>query len=499
MPTMKTPGVYIEEINAFPNSVVAVPTAIAAFVGYTERADENGKDWLMQPLRLTSFAEFTAIFGEAPKPEFRITNNPPDTPLPVAQFTSGGDMLYLSQTEPAFCLHAAIRHFFLNGGRNAYVVAVGHYDAGTIGADTLIAGITALEAEQEPTLLIVPESTRLSAADSARVHRAMLHWSGATQRNRFAILDIRNGHLPLSGVTAQPVDTFRADVSGAFLSHGAAYYPWLTTTLTDATAITFSHIANDSRDAFVSALKGSVTPLPAAAATALDAIGADATDAVPPADTDATLRATCPLYTDITAKAAQILNALPPGAAMAGIYTQVDTTRGVWKAPANVSVAAVAAPVVTVSHAEQQGLNVSTTGKSVNAIRSFAGTGTLVWGARTLDSNSVDWRYVSVRRTVSMIDESLRVAMGPYVFEPNTPKTWVNIRAMLENFLTTLWKQGAFQGTTPDQAFSVRIGLGETMTPADILDGMLRVDVMLAPTRPAEFIVISLTQQMQKA
>ena len=122
------------------------------------------------------------------------------------------------------------------------------------------------------------------------------------------------------------------------------------------------------------------------------------------------------------------LNVLPPAAAMAGIYTMVDNARGVWKAPANVAVAMVNSPAVNITYEQQESMNVDAMErKSVNAIRVFPGQGTLVWGARTLDGNSQDWRYINVRRTMIMMEQSLKLAFRAYVFEPNDANTWITV------------------------------------------------------------------------
>lgn len=160
---------------------------------------------------------------------------------------------------------------------------------------------------------------------------------------------------------------------------------------------------------------------------------------------------------------------LPPSSTVAGIYARVDADRGVWKAPANVGVSYVIKPSVQVSHDDQKDLNVDTTaGKSVNAIRAFVGKGNLVWGARTLAGNDNEWRYVSVRRFFIMAEESIKKATEQFVFEPNDKNTWVRVKAMIDNFLTAQWKAGALAGPTPDKAFYVSVGLGETMTAQDI-------------------------------
>jgi phage tail sheath protein FI len=127
------------------------------------------------------------------------------------------------------------------------------------------------------------------------------------------------------------------------------------------------------------------------------------------------------------------------------------------------------------------------------------GEGVLVWGARTLNGNSLDWRYINVRRTMIMLEESCRLAAKAMVFEPNVSSTWVTIKSMIENFLTSVWKRGGLAGAVPADAFSVHVGLGETMTPEDILEGILRVTVLVAVSRPAEFIEITFQQQMQKS
>ena len=190
---------------------------------------------------------------------------------------------------------------------------------------------------------------------------------------------------------------------------------------------------------------------------------------------------------------------LPPSSTMAGIYAKVDSSRGVWKAPANVSVSYVIEPTVNVSHEDQQNLNVDVVaGKSINAIRSFVGKGTLVWGARTLAGNDAEWRYVPVRRFFNMAEESIKKATEQFVFEPNDKNTWVRVKAMIDNFLTLQWRAGALAGPTPDKAFYVSVGLGETMTAQDILEGNMIIEIGMAVVRPAEFIILKFSHKMQE-
>ncbi|WP_186757796.1 phage tail sheath C-terminal domain-containing protein [Echinicola salinicaeni] len=191
---------------------------------------------------------------------------------------------------------------------------------------------------------------------------------------------------------------------------------------------------------------------------------------------------------------------LPPSATMAGVYARVDSNRGVWKAPANVSLNNVIGVTELIDNKEQENLNVdAVAGKSINIIRPFTGKGIMVWGARTLAGNDNEWRYVPVRRFFNMAEESIKKATEQFVFEPNDGNTWVRVRAMIENFLTLQWRAGALAGAKPEHAFYVRVGLGQTMTSQDILAGKMNVEIGMAVVRPAEFIVLKFSHKMQES
>lgn len=194
------------------------------------------------------------------------------------------------------------------------------------------------------------------------------------------------------------------------------------------------------------------------------------------------------------------LTEMPPSGAIVGVYAATDRGRGVWKAPANVSLASTAGVRTIVSNEKQENMNVDTTaGKSINAIRPFTGKGILVWGARTLAGNDNEWRYVPVRRLYLMVEESIKKATEFVVFEPNDANTWVRVKGMVTNYLTELWKQGALAGAKPDAAFFVNVGLGETMTPQDILEGRMIVEIGMAAVRPAEFIILRFYHKLQES
>jgi uncharacterized protein len=529
MAQYKTPGVYVVEQNAFPNSVVEVATAVPAFIGYTESADNKGTSLANKPWRITSMAEFIAYFGGAPKTKFSIAEllqpatsdggGAPAEPAASAATGAGGatpaqnvgpadftatdaqNVLHkyvLNRSSTPYILYYSMLLFFQNGGGPCYIVSVGNY-GDALDADKITAGIDSLLKEQEPTLVLAPDAVNLSAQDCASVQTAVLSHCGYKTRNRFALLDVYNGDRDRQDPAGDCINDFRGTVGTNFLNYGAAYYPWLNTSIVKEKDLDFTAVANG--DVLIALLQRELSSILKTDEfnTISNAIKASENPATDIQTAHKTLMAVSSLYPQILLTIQKKLNLLPPAAGMAGVYTMVDNTRGVWKAPANVSLSGVVSPAVSISNDDQEDLNVPTQGKSINAVRAFIGQGVLVWGARTLDGNSLDWRYVSVRRTMIMIEESLKQACKAYVFEPNTANTWVTIKSMVRNFLTSVWKRGGLAGASADDAFSVFVGLGETMTADDILEGLLKVSVLVAVSRPAEFIEITFEQQMQKS
>lgn len=272
---------------------------------------------------------------------------------------------------------------------------------------------------------------------------------------------------------------------------------------TDYAPLTFAAPTTDKNDVFTAtstasnaapyfkALLGKITALVNNFYTELEAVRDNRTE---------TLLEVDKVYKAIVSAIGQQGVVLPPSGAVVGRYAAVDNERGVWKAPANVSITAVKGPTVNITHEDQESLNVDTeAGKSVNAIRAFTGKGTLIWGARTLAGNDNEWRYVPVRRFFNMVEESVKKATAQFVFEPNDANTWVKIRAMIENFLSLQWRAGALAGAKPDEAYYVRVGLGQTMTAQDILNGYMHVEIGMAVVRPAEFIILKFSHKMQES
>ncbi|GAB3573282.1 phage tail sheath family protein [Hymenobacter daeguensis] len=474
----KTPGVYIEEIPKFPPSVAPVETAIPAFIGYTEQAKEfMAGDLTLKPTRISSLVEYSRLFG-GPQPETGI-----DVSIVEKQDTSGAvTSLSTSATlteanRSKHIMYYALQMFFANGGGPCYIVSVGGYKAlgGALVESELEDGLDTLQKVDEPTLLVFPEAQFLGAiADFKTLHDLALAQCQLL-KDRFVIMDVHGDDVSLDDPTANllsAIGNFRDDGIGTNnLKYGAAYAPNLETVLdfaVDETAIDVSYTLNTN----------------------------------PPAAAKLNTLATTDNRKYELARAAirDMACKLPPSSTIAGIYAAVDNSRGVWKAPANVSVTAVVRPTIDFTNAEQDVMNVdATAGKSVNAIRPFTGKGTLVWGARTLAGNDNEWRYVSVRRLFIFVEESVKKATEQFVFEPNDANTWVRVQAMIENFLNTLWRQGALQGIKPEHAFYVAVGLGKTMTALDILEGRMLVEIGMAAVRPAEFIVLKFSHKMAES
>lgn len=497
MGAMKTPGVYIVEKNAFPNSAVEVATAVPAFIGYTEMAINGSVSLLNKPFRITSMAEFHAYFGGAPIPLFTM---PEVAAGEEPAIVCGEKKVMVKRTSVPFTLYYQMLMFFGNGGGPCYIVSVGDYKAEEIDADTLKAGVETLLKEQEPTMVLCPEAIGLKDKELCySVQTAMLSHCGYKMRNRVAILDIFDGYKDRKDPAGDVVGEFREKIGSSFLDFGAAYYPWLNTSIVQDRDLSFK---NFDPETFKALLEEELKKQPEARQPLIqeqiDKLGTEM-DAIASDTLNKTLMQISPVYNGILKEARRILNLLAPSASMAGLYTMVDNTRGVWKAPANVSVNSVISPAVNITNDEQEDLNVPLSGKAINAIRVFVGEGIKVWGARTLDGNSLDWRYINVRRTMIMLEESIKNASRTYVFDPNVAATWINLKSMIQNFLTGIWKRGGLAGASPEDAYSVHVGLGDTMTPEDILEGILRVTVLVAIVRPAEFIEITFQQQMQKS
>lgn len=475
---LKTPGVYIEEVPKFPPSVAQVETAIPAFIGYTEKAkDVKDDDLHLKPTRIVSLLEYETYFGYAQQEtaiEVTITED----------VDTGGNILSLA-TEAVFGaggqskhnMYYAMQLYFGNGGGPCYIISVNTYLAlGTAASNVdLKAGLDALAPVDEPTLIVFPEGQMIAASANYYTLQNDSLAQCELLKDRFALIDVYDN---TSTSTNTNIAAFRTGIGANNLKYGAAYYPNLITTLTyryDTADVNITHNKSTNGGA--------------AAAGPFDGLTLD----------NASFSGTVHL-SKCTDAISKLTIKLPPSAGVAGVYATVDANRGVWKAPANVSLNYVQDLADFVTDEENGGMNIDATGgKSVNAIRSFTGRGILVWGSRTLAGNDNEWRYVPVRRFFNMVEESVKKATVPFVFEPNDANTWTRVRAMISNYLTVLWRQGALAGAKPEHAFYVECGLNTTMSALDILEGRMIIEIGMAAVRPAEFIILRFSHKMQES
>lgn len=463
MSNYQTPGVYVEEISTLAPSVAAVSTAIPAFIGVTEKAErETTNDLELVPTKVNSINDYVKYFGEGKNETFTITVDDTRDGSGGGNLRSRDISVALSTPSQNF-MYASMQLYFANGGGPCYIISVGDYtDISSSDLYTkLKGGLDTLAAEDEPTLIVFPDAYGLS---DLTIYNDALTQCNELQ-DRFAIMDVKT-NVSNSGSDAS---TFRGGVT-QYLQYGAAYYPDVNTNLVysyDETSQTIKHKVDDTETQ----------------------------------DTLSNLKASDkPLYNAIVEKIATFKMTVPSSGAVAGVYAQTDRDRGVWKAPANIALNNVVAPAVKITDATQASLNIDAdAGKSINAIRSFTGKGTLVWGARTLDGNSNEWRYIQVRRLFNYVEESIKKSTSWAVFEANDANTHIRVKAQIESFLTGIWRAGGLVGASASEAFFVNVGLGSTVTPQDVLEGKMNVEIGLAASRPAEFIILKFSHFIQQS
>jgi phage tail sheath protein FI len=462
MAEYKTPGVYIEEIPKLPPSIASVETAIPAFIGYTQKAQlKEPGDLLLKPRRITSMLEYEQYFGgPLPETSLQVTI---DTTQPNKIDVQGKVL-----TPTKYLMYYSLQMFFVNGGGECYIVPVGDYTGGgVIDLETLRGGLDEVAKVNEVTLILFPDAMNMtSAGNYYALHKEAMD-QAAELKDRFVVMDV---WVNPADVAFDAIQTFRDFDFGEVdtRKYGAIYYPRILTRLdyqySDETTVTIVGKGDGSLSGTLAELK-----------TKNNAYYFMAKGAI----------------TDITML-------LPASSAVVGKYAQVDDTRGVWKAPANVGLDYAIGPEIIISHKAQENLNVDVvSGKSVNVIRSFPGRGpAIIWGARTLAGNDNEWRYISVRRFFNMVEESTKNSTEQFVFEPNDRNTWIRVKSMIENYLTQQWKAGALMGTTTREAYFVKVGLNETMTELDVWEGRMIVEIGLAVVRPAEFIILRFMHKM---
>ncbi len=519
--TVSYPGIYIEELPNSAHTITAAATSIAVFVGYTHPFKTNNFN---KAVRLFSFTDYEREFG--------------------GFFSSG-----LVDANVAY----AVNEFFLNGGSDCYVVGL---QARYMGMSNNVLGGSGALAPPKATIATTgggleftgkqptdgllkmhinlgnPRASVSSALDTADITIVYgpsvetfrgVTLTGTPDTNKNHLQNRINNASSLVSVAPSPLygTAFIAAVTDLPANSQAPPIGFATTfSALDFTKVFEANSDLDKVSIFnLMAIPGvsDVSILSAALAFCEHKQAFFIMD--PPAQTPADLTTTgIDSYINNTApksangalyfpyvKTSDALTGqpknLPPSGYVAGIFARTDTNRGVWKAPAGLETTLLDTTGVVDSGRMTDPMQGALNLDGVNCLRTFPGVGTVVYGARTLVSSNVayqQWKYVPVRRMALFIEQTLLRNLGWVVFEPNDTPLWVAIRTSIENFMLSLFQQGALQGTTPSQAFQVKCD-ASTTTSDDQVNGIVNIIVAFAPLKPAEFVVVKIAQMAGQA
>lgn len=512
----QSPGVYIIEENRGPRPISGVATAVAAFVGFTKRAGktEGSNDLLNKPQLITNWSQFVDQFGGFTQ----------DAYLPDAvhgYFLNGGSRCYVvsvhvtesaSQTaaslripgankQPVFRIEAKER-----GSRgNDIRIAIAHAppEPADAGAEPQDAGLFDLKISQGDVVENYPrvsaETVQVATQASKLVTITLEKPTGSLVERRPTV-----GEAKLAGGSSKALPqakmlmlgdvTERAGIDGLKALDDV--------TMVAVPDLMMAYQVGDIDLAGVKEIQTAVLNHCESMKYRFAVLDAPSPPTSPmspqkvetwrqeEAGFDTKFGALYYPWIEVADQtgANGKARAVPPCGHIAGIYARVDGERGVHKAPANEVVMGAVGLPVNVTKGEQDGLNP----KGVNCIRSFPGRGIRVWGGRTLASDAA-WRYINVRRLFNYVEASIEAGTQWVVFEPNNQDLWARVARDLRAFLRGVWRSGALFGRTPEEAFYVKVD--EENNPRESRDlGILNIEIGMAPTKPAEFVVITFTQ-----
>lgn len=555
MSELKRPGVYVEEVPKLPPSVAQVETAIPTFIGYTDQAVDKGNTLHLIPKKITSLVEYEAYFGKAKKESIQLQDTlekgltliKPDAKFLMyyslqMYFANGGGPCYIVSVGN---YSGEVNKNELKQGLDASVLE----DDSTL---VVFPDATSLSDEmqfyalyQDALSQVNMLKNRFVILDTYLGNSTTKKDLNGTPANTIEFLRNKIGTTPHAAAYFPHLKTvlnYTFDENAIILHSGlqpeesaSPFYTEAIESLEELESLASDEYDKEedaSLEVFRNLLVQTITIIENINITAdykidlteatyclgainggevdtseipsiinslrEDVIAAEDKDGDADGQTLAELKSSNSIvYNQIKKEIESLKVVLPPSSIMAGVYAMVDGLKGVWKAPANVGLNYVISPTEKISDKEQVSLNVDQYGKSINAIRSFTGKGTLVWGGRTFEGDSEDWKYISVRRFFDMVQKSVQNATHKFLYEPNDANTWIRAKAMIENYLNQLWKNGALAGSTPEQAYYVAVGK-HTIDPMDIEEGKMTIEIGLAAVRPAEFIVLNFTHRLQQ-
>lgn len=480
------PGVYVEELPSGVRTITGVSTSIAAFVGWAAKGPTD------RAVLCLSFADFDRRFGGL---------------------------------DPRSYLGYAVSHFFQNGGSQAYIIRLA--DAAAKPATAVIDGLEVVATgpgtwSQAYKLKATPRSDdakrfRLDVIEKASgaIVETYANMSLDPADSRFvtSILGAESSVISVTKAdTKKPVTAQEKDLAGgaddtplspgdagfgtALMGDGATtgVYRLKKVDLFNILCVPgYSNAANLGKLEKFCRDERAILVIDSTEGTVFDGMKGGPDGALT-GDDGINAALYYPWIIAPDPKQEGRLRTFPPSGAVAGIYARTDSARGVWKAPAGIdaSVSGAAGVAEVLTDEENGVLNP----KAINCIRKFPVYGTIVWGARTLRGNDEigsEWKYIPVRRMALFIEESLYRGLKWVVFEPNDEPLWSQIRLNAGSFMHDLFRQGAFQGASPKDAYFVKCDK-ETTTQSDINRGIVNMVVGFAPLKPAEFVVIKLQQ-----
>ncbi len=495
MPSYLHPGVYIEEIPSGSRPIEGVATSVTAFVGVTQRNSLNQN----KPVLIGSMDDYLAKFG------------------PI-----------LSSTDS---MGLAVQAFYLNGGTTAYICPL---STDSVTATETFGGFDVSAKGDGPwgNLLYIRISNVDGTAETFDLEVGTRNSTGtfyAAEKYEGVSLDSAEA-LYIVDVVDESSSLIEISFTDTTMptATASAGSPLLTGGQTSPTASDFTSFYNKTlrkiRDVSIIVLPGQNW---AADGTGNDIISATRSHCEkmknrmlildPPEATELTDAGTVttmslptstytvlyypwvgmsnPLFHPDKNPAVSKTVYVAPSAIAAGMWSKIDAKRGVWKAPAGVEAQLTGAASLKyqVDNLEQDQLNPL----GINCIRKLANYGSVFWGSRSLATKAdPEWRYVPVRRTAIYIEESIYNGIQWAVFEPNAHPLWSSLRANIGSFMNGLFRAGAFQGQTANDAYFVRCGLGDTMTQGDIDRGQVIVTIGFAPLKPAEFVIVRIQQKV---
>jgi phage tail sheath protein FI len=503
MATYLSPGVYVEEVPSANKPIEGVGTAVAAFVGLAPGGPVN------TPMRISNWTQFARIYSD---PQNR-DNGP---------FMEGS---YLAHS---------VYGFFQNGGNLAWVIRVGSSDGDKAPRAALPAAadksveafrVTALEGVAEPVSVEVTEEPSAGDGKESEPSYTVVITAG-TDREEYPGVTLKKGRtfvatkinaasklvkiedlsaslpeariapgtyaLSMPPVASEHVSAaqFEGDIAKRQGMGGLAPLDEVTM-IVMPDIMTLNGDGKQMRD-----LQGKVIAHCETAGSRMAVL--DAPSGLLPQEVlewrmntagyDSKLAALYYPWIEVVDPITRRPIMVPPSGHIAGLWSRVDSSRGVHKAPANEVILGANGLGFQVSHAEQGELNRN----GINCIRSFPGRGVRVWGARTLSSDP-EWRYINVRRVFNYVSESIMQGTQWAVFEPNDERLWSSLKISIANFLTRVWRSGALFGSSPGDSFFVKCD-AETNPPEAVEAGQVVCEIGIAPVKPAEFVIFRLSQ-----